>query len=481
LSTLSFISVTVVRIGQKNRNLRPNGHTRGNEQRPMSNERFITHPGRLVVFGFVALIATGSALLALPISQTSSASGASFGEAIFTAASAVTVTGLTVVDTGTTWSPFGEIVLLVLIQVGGLGIMTLAGFVGISLNRRLRLRSGLLAGTEIGLSDFGTLRRLISDLVRFVFITEAVTALLLAGRFLLVDDHSLGRAVHLGIFHAVSAFNNAGFSILDGGLEPYVGDWFVNLVIAGAFILGGLGFPVVFEVRGSWRQAGRWSLHTKVTLATTAALLVGGTVLIGIGEWSNSATLGSLDTDERILASFFQSATARTAGFSTIPIGSLRSASLLILIPLMVVGAGSASTGGGIKVSTLAVVIKATTAELRRDARMTLFDRHISDAQQRQALALVVAALGAIGAATFVLALSDPAAGIEPMLFEAVSAFGTVGVSTGITPDLDWLGQVTIVALMFLGRVGPITFGTAVLLRPERRRYGYAEETLLVG
>ncbi|MFT7600963.1 MAG: trk system potassium uptake protein TrkH [Acidimicrobiales bacterium] len=444
-------------------------------------ESRVRHPGVVVVGWFLAVIAIGALLLRLPISQAGTEQTASMSDSLFTAASAVTVTGLSVTDTGTAWSPFGEFVLLVLIQIGGLGIMTLAGFIGITLNRRLGLRGGLLASTEIGVSDLGELRTLIGSLVRFVFGAELVVAILLTGRFLAEGQNSVLHSVHLGLFHAVSAFNNAGFSIIDGGLEGYVGDWFVNLVLAGAFILGGLGFPVVFEVARKRRDTAHWSLHTRVTLGVTAALLVLGTLMIGVSEWTNPATFGPLDTDERLLASFFQSATARTAGFNTVPFGELRNATWLTLIPLMVIGAGSASTGGGIKVSTVAVVIKATLAEIRDDARMVLDERHVSRELQRQALALVVAALGTIGISTFLLTLTHTSLPLAEVLFEAVSAFGTVGLSTGITGEFGELGRILLIVLMFMGRVGPITFGTAVLFRPHPRRFEYPEEDLLVG
>ncbi len=446
----------------------------------MIGDARIKHPGAVVVLCFGALIALGTLLLSLPVSHRVAADGVHVSDALFTAASAVTVTGLVVVDTGTEWSAFGEIVLLLLIQIGGLGIMTMAGFLGLALNRRLGMRSGLRAGAEIGLSHLGVLQTLIRDLVRFVFISEFVVTLLLTARFL-VEGMSLWRAWHLGLFHAVSAFNNAGFSILDGGLEGYVGDWYVNLVIAGTFILGGIGFPVVFELATRWRDPRRWSLHLKVTLATSGILLAGGAVLIAMIEWTNQETLGSLPVDERLLAAFFQSATARTAGFNTISLGSMRAASWMVLIPLMVVGASSASTGGGIKTSTLAVVVRSTLAEVRGDTSTHLFHRTVSLGLQRQALSLVIAALGTVGTATFVLAALHPSIDVGELLFEAASAFGTVGVSTGVTPQLDTLGRLVVIVLMFIGRVGPITFGTAVFLRPERRRYGYAEAELFVG
>lgn len=428
---------------------------------------------------FGALILFGSLLLWLPVSHDATA--VSFSDAIFTATSAVTVTGLVVVDTGTVWSPFGEIVILALIQIGGLGIMTLAGFVGISINRRLRTGSAARVAAEIGFDDIGTLRSLVRDLVRFVLAAELVVAVLLTIRFATEDGNSFWRALHLGIFHSVSAFNNAGFSIIDGGLVDYVDDWFVSLVIAATFILGGIGFPVVFEVSKRANKPKRWSLQTKITLSTTAILLVAGTLLIGLVEWNNDATLGGLDPADRVLAAFFQSATARTAGFNTVDIGALNPASWLVLVPLMVIGASSASTGGGIKTSTIAVVVRSTLAEFRRDHAVTIQGRNIPVALQREALALLVAALATVGAATFLLVAFQPGLGLGPLLFEAASAFGTAGLSTGITDALSGLSRLVIVALMFIGRVGPITFGTAVLLRPETRAYRHPDGDLIVG
>jgi potassium uptake TrkH family protein len=438
----------------------------------------IYRPGAVVVLGFGLMIVLGTLLLSLPISHRQSVT---LLDSLFTAASAVTVTGLAVVNTGSAWTPFGELVILFLIQIGGLGILTMAGFFGIALNRRLGIRSGLLAGAEIGLSDLGVLRTLIRDIVRFVAATEILVAFLLTIRFLSEGGHGAAKSLHLAVFHSVSAFNNAGFSIFTDGLESRTGDWFVSLVVAFTFILGGLGFPVVFELQRRWRKPSTWTLHTKATLATTAVLLAAGTVVIGALEWSNPATIGDRPPDERVLAAFFQSATARTAGFNTVPIGSLRSSSWLILVLFMFVGASSASTGGGIKTSTLAVVVRSTLAELRGDSITTMFSREITLNQQRQSLALVIAALGTVGTASFVLSIVDGGLPAFQLLFEAASAFGTVGLTTGVTTELGQLGRLVVIGLMFVGRVGPITFGTAVLLRGQRRQYGYAEEELIVG
>lgn len=447
----------------------------------LSDDRRIRHPGGLIVVGFGLLILLGAALLTLPVSHSEPGTTATWGDAFFTAASAVTVTGLAVVDSGPTWSPFGEMVILVLIQIGGLGIMTLAGFFGIVFTRRLGIRRRILVGTEIGLTELGTLRNLIRDLVIFVVISEVIIAFLLTVRFAFEGGRGISGSIYLGVFHSVSAFNNAGFSTLEGGLERYTGDWFMSVVVAGAFIVGGIGFPVVFELRRAWRRPHEWTLHTKVTLATTAFLLVGGTLMLAAVEWNNAGTIGGSPTGEKILASFFQSATSRTAGFNTVPIGELRTPSLMVFLLLMVIGASSASTGGGIKTTTFALAVRATIAELRGDPGATAFSRRIPKELERQALSLVIAALGAIGTATFLLTWFEPERPAVELLFEAASAFGTVGVSTGLTPDLSTPSRVVIMLLMFVGRVGPITFGTAVLLRPQQQRYGYATEGLIIG
>jgi Trk-type K+ transport system membrane component len=228
------------------------------------------------------------------------------------------------------------------------------------------------------------LRTLIRDLVRFVFVTEAAVAALLTLRFAVDGSHSLLESAHLGSFHAVSAFNNAGFSVFEGGLERFTTDWYTSLVIAATFIVGGIGFPVVFELQRRWRKPGSWSLHTKVSLTVTAFLLSGGTVMFAAVEWTNPSTIGPLGLPDKLLASFFQSATARTAGFNTLPMGSLRNATVMVLVLLMVIGASSASTGGGIKTSTLAVVVRAWLAELQGDRATALFNRQVTIGQQRQ-------------------------------------------------------------------------------------------------
>ncbi len=433
------------------------------------------------MLAFAMFIIVGTVLLHLPISHSADQQNVSLIDSFFTASSAVTVTGLVVFDTGKEFSLFGELVILALIQVGGLGIMTLASFMSVFLSRRLGISRGKLVGTEIGVADLGELRTVLRALIRFSLGSEIVVAVLLSIRFIAEGGRSIASSVYLGIFHAVSAFNNAGFSTIDGGLERYVNDWYLSLVISGAFIGGGLGFPVVLEILNNRQAPRRWSLHTKLTLMATASLLAVGTLVLLVLEWSNPDTLGPLGYGSKILAAFFQSATARTAGFNTISIGDLRGSSSLLMILLMVIGASSASTGGGIKTSTFAVVVWTTLAEFRDDPEVTLMKRRINPALQRQALALVIAALGTVGTATFLLTVVLPDIALGDLLFEAASAFGTVGITRGITEQLGFLGKLLIIALMFVGRVGPITFGAAILLRGKARRYRYAEERLIVG
>lgn len=438
------------------------------------------HPGRLVVLGFIVVIAVGTLLLWLPASAEP---GRRVGlvDALFTATSAVCVTGLSTLDTGSTFSLFGEVVILGLIQVGGLGLMTIASIITLALSRRMGIRRGLLAGAEIGSLEFGELRPIIRSIVAFTFATEAVVAAVLGLRFW-AGGWDGPASAYLGVFHAVSAFNNAGFSNLQGNLERFVGDPAVNLVVPAAVILGGIGFPVVLELVREHRHPRRWSLHTKLTLTATGLLLVIGTLAVLAIEWTNPATLGPLDLPEKLLASFFQGTTPRTAGFNTVPMGELRGSTLLVMVLFMVIGGSSGSTAGGIKTSTFAVVVWTTIAELRGDPEVSAFERRIPVALQRQAVAIVIAATGVVGTATFLLSLAMPAhTPLGDLLFEAASAFGTVGLTTGITPVLSDGGKLLLSFLMLLGRVGPTTLGAALLFRRTRQRFRYPEERLMLG
>lgn len=439
----------------------------------------LRHPAQLVVAGFAGAIAVSTLLLLLPISRAG-VGGASFLEALFTATSAVCVTGLVVVDTGTYWSGFGEGVILASIQIGGFGIMTFASLLGLLIARRMGLKSRLTAAAETKSIGIGDVRSVLLGVARVSLIFEAVTAVALAARLAVGYDEPIGRALYLGLFHAVSAFNNAGFGLYPDNLVRFVGDPWINLPIAAAVIAGGLGFPVLFELRRQLRRPGRWSLHTKITVSTTLVLLGLGTLFVAAAEWRNPATLGALDAPTRLLAAFFASVNARTAGFNSLDVSAFDAGTLLGMDVLMFIGGGSAGTAGGIKVTTFAVLLFVIYAEVRGEPTVNAFDRRIDFRAARQALTVALLAVAAVMASTVLLVVMTRFS-TDQILFEVVSALATVGLSTGITPELPTSGQAVLVALMFLGRLGPVTLVSALALREHQRRYRLPESRPIVG
>lgn len=437
------------------------------------------NPGRTVVAGFAAGILVGTLLLLLPIAR-SGPGGARPLEALFTATSALCVTGLAVVDTATYWSAFGQVTILVLIQAGGFGIMTLASLLGLLISRRLGLGSRMLAAAETKSVGLGDVRTVLLGVARISLTVEAVTALVLSVRFATAYDHGVGTSVWLGVFHAVSAFNNAGFALFSDSLIGFATDPWICLPIAAAVILGGLGFPVVLELLRQHRRPGRWSIHTKLTLVMTAVLLVGGTLFMTIAEWANPRTLGALDPAGRVLAGFFQAVMPRTAGFNSVDTGAMNTGTLLGTDVLMFIGGGSAGTAGGIKVGTFAVLLLAIVAELRGDPDVNLFDRRLSATTIRQALAVALLSVAGVVAPTMAIAMTSPYT-LDQILYEVVSAFATVGLSTGITADLAPGHQLILIVLMFAGRLGPVTFASALVLREHGRLFRRPEGRPLIG
>jgi trk system potassium uptake protein TrkH len=453
------------------------GVRRGGVRRGGGN-RF-EHPTKVIAGGFGVAVAIGTGLLWLPVATTSG-ERAQFVDALFTATSAVCVTGLVTVDTGTYWSAFGQIVILLLIQAGGLGIMTLATLFTVLVSRRLGLRARFLAQAEtrsLGLRD---VRRVVRNIVLFSLVSEAVVAVVLTARFALGHGEPAGTAVYHGVFHAISAFNNAGFSLNSDSLMRYVADPWVSLTVCVAVIVGGLGFPVVFELLREWRRPGRWSVMTRITVVLTGALLLTGTVLFTTAESRNPETLGALSGPARLLAGFFASVNTRTAGFNTVDIGAMRTESLFASDILMFIGGGSAGTAGGIKVTTFGLLAFVIWAEMRGETRVNVGRRRIPESNQRQALAIALLGIGAVAGTTFALLALTPHS-LDRVLFEAVSAFGTVGLSTGITADLPPVADLLLVVLMFMGRIGPLTLASALALRERTRRFELPEERTIVG
>ena len=437
------------------------------------------HPTRAVVTGFVVAITVGTILLLLPISKVGPG-GASFLEALFTATSAVCVTGLIVVDTPVFWSPFGHAVILALIQVGGLGIMIFASLIGLALARRMSMRGRAAAASEAKSLGVGDVRRLVKGIVAISLVIEATVALILTLRFWLGYGHTFAEALWLGVFHSISAFNNAGFALFTDSLMGFSDDPIILLPIAVAIILGGLGFPVIMQLRKEFTRPLHWSMNTNIVIWSTLVLLVAGTIYITAIEWNNSATLGPMSVGEKLLAGFFQSVQTRTAGYNSIDVAAMDPVSWLGMDLLMFIGAGPAGTAGGIKVTTFAVLFFIMYTELRGESAVNIFGKRLSRAVHRQAITTVLLAAGVVVVGVLVIMLMTDF-NFDRVLFEVISAFATVGMSTGITAALPPGAQIVLILLMFIGRLGPLTLGTALVLRQRPILYELPKERPVIG
>lgn len=433
----------------------------------------------MVVLGFLAAIFVASVLLALPFAQAPGAPVSPL-DAAFTAVSAVAVTGHVVVDTATAWSGAGLVIILLFIQLGGLGVMLVASLIGLTIVRRYSLRSRTLAGAENRGVTTGDVARLAKGILISSLAIEGAVALVLSLRFRLAYDDSWAEAIGHGVFLAISSFNNAGFAPFSDNMIGFASDPWILLPMCAATILGGLGFPVLLQLRREFRRPLHWSMNTNIVLAMTGLLLVLGTVYIAVLEWSNPQTLGSMTVGERILTAFFHSVQVRTAGFNSVDIGQLASETWLGMDVLMFIGGGPAGTAGGIKVTTFAVLLFIIITELRGEGAVNIFGKRLSRAVHREAITISLLSLGAVMTATIALMMLTHL-DLDVLLFEVISAFGTVGLSTGITADLPDAGKVILMILMFLGRLGPLTLGTALVLRQRRVLYELPKERPVVG
>ncbi|WP_337060539.1 TrkH family potassium uptake protein [Kineococcus sp. G2] len=441
--------------------------------------RFSPHPAQLTVAGFAVGVLAGTVLLLLPFSHREGLR-TTVVEALFTATSALCVTGLAVVDTPTHWSTAGQVVILVLIQVGGFGIMALASLLGVLITHRLGLRGRLAAAAEARTVQAGDVRTLLIGIARLTLVVEAVTAAVLAARFALGYGEPLPRALWLGVFHSVSAFNNAGFALYSDSLVRFATDPWICVPIAAAVVLGGIGFPVLFELRRHLRTPARWSLHTKATLLGTAVLLPAAAAFFTLAEWGNPGTLGPMSVPGKLLAGAFQGVMPRTAGFNSVDVAQMNTGTWLGTDVLMFIGGGSAGTAGGIKITTFAVLLFVIVSEARGDDDVLAFGRRLPRGVQRQALSVALLGVAAVVVPAVAFALTTPFT-LDRILYEVVSAFATVGLSTGITAQLPVPHQLVLVLLMFLGRTGTITLATALALRTRPRLYRLPPERPIVG
>ncbi len=409
-------------------------------------------PPAILILLYATLISAGTLFLKLPFATTAPTD---WMTALFTAASAVTVTGLVLVDTGSHFTLFGQVVITLLIQLGGLGLMTFAAFVLSVFGMRLPLRQRLVLGEDLNQTDLGGLLELVWLILRVVVAFEIAGAILLA--FTFVPEFGWSNGAWNSIFHSVSAFNNAGFALYPDSLSRWVADPVVNLTAPALFIFGGLGYAVLSDLwhTGNWRGL---SLHSKLMLSGTIGLIIFSVAMVALLEWTNPGTLGGMETSEKLWGAWFQGVTTRTAGFNTIDITALHDSTSLMMIALMIIGGGSTSTAGGIKVTTFIVLCLATITFLKRRETISIFGRSLGPEEVMKALALAMIGIAVLILALFIMTITNDVDFLD-LLFEVASALGTVGLSRGATGQLDTIGQIVIIAVMFIGRVGPLSLG----------------------
>ena len=442
-------------------------------------------PARVMVIGFGLVILLGGLMLNLPIATKN---GESIGllNSIFTATSAVCVTGLVVVDTGTYWSEFGQFIIITLIQIGGLGFMTIATMFSLLTRKKINLRERLLIQESLNQGDLSGLVKLTRYIILMTFSIEVIGALLLS--IVYIPVLGFFRGVWYSIFHSISAFCNAGFDLMGtiagkfSSLTSFVDNSLINFVICGLIILGGIGFPVLLDVINN-RKYSKLNIHSKIVINTTGILIAIGIFFIFINEFNNKGTLGNLNTKEKVLSSIFQSVTLRTAGYNTIDLTLLSESTLFFMVILMLIGASPASTGGGIKTTTIATLFLTVKAFIFEKGDIEVYQRRISDSTVKKSLGLFFIGVFTVLFGILILSIVNPGFTLLESTFEVVSAFATVGLSIGGTPELTSAGKIIIMILMFLGRVGSLTIFVALLsknskIKPKIR---YPEGKIIVG
>jgi trk system potassium uptake protein TrkH len=453
-------------------------------------------PPQIITLSFALMILAGAALLSLPASSANG-EGAGFLDALFTAASANCVTGLAVLNTKAQWSAFGKLVILALIQLGGLGLVAVMAAGAALARRKVSLEGSLLIQASFNQDNFGGMASLAKSVAKTTLAFEGIGAVLLAAGFGFgTPGITPGRALWLGVFHAVSAFCNAGFDIIGSeGLAPYQGDWFLNMVLIMLMVSGGLGFTVWGEIFAKRekpnsslrRRWGQLSLHAKTALTATAILLLSGAALFLLFEWGNPNTLGPMPAHQKALAALFQSATLRTCGFNTISQGGLEGQSKLLACVLMLIGGSPASAAGGIKTVTIGVIIFSMVSVIKGKKRIEAFGRTIPLELLQKALTVSFAMAMVALASTFILCYTESGLPesftIMDLLFESVSAVGTAGLTTGATPLLSPAGKIVATVCMFIGRLGPVTVAVSLNMKlgAESGAIAYPHEGVIIG
>jgi trk system potassium uptake protein len=440
---------------------------------------FRMDPPKVLVFGFGAIILLGTLLLSLPVS-TVDARGLSFLDALFTATSATCVTGLVVVDTGDTFTRFGEMVILSMIQVGGLGFMSFATLLAFILGKRISFKERLIIQESLNNATVEGIVRLVKRIFLFTAVIEITGGIILSLRF--SQEMAAGKAIYFGFFHAVSNFNNAGFDLMGSfkGLTEYADDPVVNITMISLISLGGIGFIVMNELF-EYPKTRRISLHSKIVLTISAFLVFGGALLIFILEFNHPNTLKPMTMTGKMFGALYQAVTPRTAGSNTLNIPDLKQSTLFLIIFLMFIGASPGSTGGGIKTTTFAVLIGAVKSQIRGREDVTFFGRRMDPGIISKSLTVTLISLFLVVLITMVLTITEQGKDFLMIFFETVSAFSTVGLSMGLTPELSSFGKILITITMFAGRIGPLTLAFAVAKKRKENHYRYPAGKVMIG
>lgn len=438
------------------------------------------NPYMVFIVGFAIIIFLGAILLNLPIA---SQDGKSIGfiNALFTATSAMCVTGLAVVNTAEYWTIFGKIIIILLIQMGGLGVMTMSAMISFFLGKKISLKTRVLIMEERNVDELQGVVRLTKSILVYTFLVELVGAILLS--FVFVKDYGLVEGVAFSIFHSISSFCNAGFDLTGNSMINYVSNPIVTFTISLLIIIGGIGYFVFWDIYDS-KSFKRLCLHSKLVIIISSILLVAGFVLIFVLEYNNTSTIGNLTLSGKIQASIFQSVVPRTAGFNSIEIGNLRMPTVVVMVLLMFIGGSSASTAGGIKVTTLGVIIVSIYNFVRGKRDIEIFMKRIEYSMVIKAVSIVGISAILINVVTFILTITEANSGFDflDIFFETVSSFGTVGLSRGLTPSLSNIGKILLSFVMFFGRLGPLTIAFAFMKQHKNiGNYTYPEGKIIIG
>ncbi len=435
-------------------------------------------PSRKLILGFLFAILLGTFILMMPFSLQEGEE-LNFLSSLFTIVSAVCVTGLTVVDVSKVFSPAGDLIIIFFIQLGGLGVMTFSSILFLVMGKRMTFYERELLKEERNADSSEEISSFVKKLLLTVFIIESIGAIILTWEF--AKEMPMNKAVFYGIFHSISAFCNAGFALFSNNLEIYKANPVINLTIGYLITLGGIGFAVITSVIMVIRKGiDRFNLTSKVAIIISVILTFGGMILFFILEYSNPATLGDLNFVQKILASYFQSVTLRTAGFNTIPLGELRNSTIFMCCILMFIGASPGSTGGGIKTTTFGVILFYVIGIVKKKGNVEIFNRRLDWEIMNRALAILVLAITYVCVVIMLMLIAESFSP-EEIIFEVISAFGTVGLTLGITPDLTTFSKLLLIFTMFVGRLGPMTFALAIGETKKKALSKYPKENILVG